>query len=105
MEVVHFGQWILHRPILGSGFHIDPFWAVDSNQTHFGQWILHRPILGSGFPTVWKFYDLSLTQILREKKNQFGDCRNVKSAIFTLFDALLLDFYEFLPFLDVELPN
>ena len=28
------------QPILGSGFHTDPFWAVDCIQTHFGQWNL-----------------------------------------------------------------
>ena len=64
----HFGQWILHRPILGIGFDKDtfwavdchrpilgrefytyPFWPVDSRKNHFGQWIPQKPILGSGF--------------------------------------------------------
>ena len=28
---------------------MDPFWVVVSTRIHFGQWILQRPILGSGF--------------------------------------------------------
>ena len=38
---------IMKVPILGSGFHKGPIWAVDSTQAHFGQWILHESILGS----------------------------------------------------------
>ena len=45
---------------------------------------------------MWKFYDFSITQILREIK--FGDFRCAKSAILTHFKALNFEFYEFLHF-------
>ena len=32
-----FSKVKIYRPILGSEFFTDPFWAVDSIQTHFGQ--------------------------------------------------------------------
>ena len=49
------------------------------------------------YDTVWKFHDFSITRILREIN--FEDCRSSKSAILTYFEALNLDFYEFLHFL------
>ena len=42
--------------------------------------------------TVWKFYDFSISQILREIK--FGDSRSAKSAYSTHSNALNFDLYE-----------
>ena len=44
--------------------------------------------------TVWKFHELSITQILREIKVK--DSRSAKSAILTYLELLNFDFYEFL---------
>ena len=44
-------------------------------------------------PTVWKFHDFSITQILREIN--FVDSRSAKSAILTHLEAQNFDFYEF----------
>ena len=41
-------------------------------------------------PTVWKFHDISVTQILREIN--FEDFRSAKFAILTHLEALKLDF-------------
>ena len=51
--------------------------------------------------TVWKFHDFSITQILHEL--YFGDSRSAKSTILTQFEALNLDFYDFLNFWKVEI--
>ena len=47
--------------------------------------------------TVWKFQDLSVTQILREIN--FWDSKNARLAILTHLEALNFDFQEFLHFL------
>ena len=41
-------------------------------------------------PTVWKFHDFCITQILRE--NNFEDSRSAKSDILTHLEALNYDF-------------
>ena len=46
--------------------------------------------------TVWKFQDLSVTQILREIN--FWDSKNARLAILTHLEALNFDFYEILHF-------
>ena len=75
---------------------------MDSTQVHFGQWILHKSILGSGlYTTVWKYLDFSITQILREI--DFGCFRGAKSAISTHLEAVNFDFDEFLHFLKTEI--
>ena len=43
MEVPGKLKEVKKRPVLGSGFHTDPFWAVDSIKTRFGQWIPQNP--------------------------------------------------------------
>ena len=43
--------------------------------------------------TVWKFHDLSITQILRDIT--FGDSRSAKYAIFTHLEVMNFDFHEF----------
>ena len=48
---------------------------------------------GKRIPTVWKFTDFSITQILREIN--FGDSRNAKSAILTHLETLNFEIYEF----------
>ena len=48
-------------------------------------------------PTVWKFQNFSIIQILRETK--VGDFRGPKIAILTHLEALIFDIYEFLHFL------
>ena len=52
-------------------------------------------------PTVWKFQNFSITQILREII--FRDSRSAKFAILTHSEALNFDFYEFLHFLKAEI--
>ena len=52
------------------------------------------------YHTVWKFQDFGITQILREIN--FEDSWSAKSAILTHFEALNLDFYEFLHFLKAK---
>ena len=47
--------------------------------------------------TVWKFHDISLTQMLRE--NKFS----AKSDIFAYLEVLNFDFYEFFHFLKAEI--
>ena len=51
--------------------------------------------------TMWKIYDFSITQILREIN--FWDSRSAKSAILTHIEALNFDFYEFLHSLETEM--
>ena len=36
--------WAVQRPILGSGFYTDPFWAEDSIKTQFGLWTFHHSL-------------------------------------------------------------
>ena len=48
-------------------------------------------------PTVWKFHEFSITQILREIN--IGDSTSAKSAILTHLEALNFEFYGFLHFL------
>ena len=50
--------------------------------------------------TVWKFQKFSITQILHEIN--FRDSKSAKSAILTHLEALNLDFYAFLHFLNAE---
>ena len=50
--------------------------------------------------TLWKFYDFTITPILRE--NNFWDSWSSKSAILTHLEALNFDFYGFLHFLKAE---
>ena len=50
---------------------------------------------------MWKFQDLSITQILREIN--FRVCGSAKSAILTHLEALYLDLYVFLHFLKAEI--
>ena len=50
---------------------------------------------------MWKFYDFSITQILREIN--FWDSRSAKAAILTHLEGLNFDFYEFLQFLKAEI--
>ena len=45
------------------------------------------------YPTVWKFQEFSITQILREIR--FWDFRSAKSAIFTHLEGLNFDFALF----------
>ena len=52
-------------------------------------------------PTVCKFHDFCITQILREIN--FKDFWSAKSAILTHLEALNLDYYEFLHFLKAEI--
>ena len=51
--------------------------------------------------TVWKFHDISITQILREIN--FWGCTSAKSTIITHLDALNFDSYEVLHFLKAEI--
>ena len=51
--------------------------------------------------TVWKFHDFSIIQILRKIK--IGDSKSAKCAIFTLLEALNLDYFGFLHFLKAEI--
>ena len=51
--------------------------------------------------TVWKFYDFSITQILREIKT--GEYKSARPANFTHLEALNSDFYAFLHFLKAEI--
>ena len=51
--------------------------------------------------TVWKFHDISITQILREIN--FGDSTRAKSAVLTHLEALNFEFYELLHFLKAEM--
>ena len=44
----HFGQWIPQRPILGSGFHKVPFWAVDSHHSTFTEWVCAKTVRPDG---------------------------------------------------------
>ena len=53
----------------------------------------HDQKLGSS-ATVWKLQNFTITQILREIK--VGKTRVSKSAILTHWEALHLDFYDFL---------
>ena len=46
--------------------------------------------------TVWKFQDLSVTQILREIN--FWDSKNARLAILTHLEALNLNLYEICTF-------
>ena len=48
-----------------------------------------------------KFYDFSITQILREIN--FEDSKSAKSAILTLIKALTFGFHEFLHFLKPDI--
>ena len=50
---------------------------------------------------MWKFYDFSITQILREVN--FGDSRSVKSAILPHLQVLNFDFYQIWHFLKAEI--
>ena len=50
---------------------------------------------------MWKFHNLSITQILREIN--FGETKSAKFAIFTHLEALNFDFYEFLNLLKTEI--
>jgi len=50
---------------------------------------------------VWKFHNISITQILRDIN--LGDSRGAKFAILTHLEALNLDFYEFLHFMNAEI--
>jgi len=49
----------------------------------------------------WKFHDFTVTQLLREIN--FWDSRSAKFGISTHFEALNLDFYEFLNLLKAEI--
>ena len=53
--------------------------------------------------TVWKFQDICVTQILSEIN--FGDSRSAKSAIVTDLEPFNSDLYDFLQFLNAELPT
>ena len=50
---------------------------------------------------MWKFHNISITQILRDIN--LGDSRGAKFAILTHLEALNLDFYEFLHFMNDEI--
>jgi len=50
---------------------------------------------------VWKFHDLSITQIL--PKINFWDSTSEKSAILTHLEALNFDVYEVLHFLKAKI--
>ena len=59
--------------------------------------LLCKQIFFCDIQTVWKFEDLSITQILREIN--FGDSRSAKSAILAHLEVLNFDIYPFLHFL------
>ena len=50
------------------------------------------------YPTVWKFPDVTITQILREIN--FGDSRSAKSAILKHLEALNFQFLRIFAFFE-----
>ena len=99
-----------------------PFWAVDSTETHFGQWILQRPILGSGFykDPFWavnSFYKdpvwavdstpqcgnfMNFLSFRFHVKLILGGSRSAKSALLTHLEAFEFGFLWLFAFLKAE---
>ena len=109
-------QWFISFPFINSMWKIHcgkyrlflrEINVCGGSRSIFGMLLLNFSRMFSKFTfTVWKFHDFSISQLLRKIKSILGMLKMQKSSILIHWDALNLDFYEFLHFSEGwNLPN